>query len=211
MAVSTGISDELTCSICLDTFNTPILLPCAHTFCKQCLINVNERGRIRRQHSLHTERDRKQNTTETIACPQCRMEVKLGPDGIEGLPRNMSLANIILSMEEEKRAKNIVCEVCDYDPPRPAAKICSDCSVTYCAPCFRQLHPMRGAFKYHVIKEPKAALSISRCLSPVFDQRSMRLTPARDAVGTDNESGDEGGIHASQVSTSTGGDARAAD
>ncbi|CAG5124282.1 unnamed protein product [Candidula unifasciata] len=181
MAVSTGISEELTCSICLDTFNTPILLPCAHTFCKQCLINVQERSRIRRQQS-----------TQGDGGSAIRDDSSLD-HGIGGLPRNTSLANIILSLEEEKRAKNIVCEVCDTEPARAASKNCADCSVVYCLPCFRQLHPMRGAFKYHVIKEVNAP--IVRCLSPTpRDMRLGRLTPSRDGYGTDGtESGDEGG------------------
>ncbi|CAL1529823.1 unnamed protein product [Lymnaea stagnalis] len=195
MAVSTGISDELICSICLDTFNTPILLPCAHTFCKQCLVNVNERSKLRRQQSAPSDGAK---SDQIIACPHCRLEVKLGPDGVNGLPRNTSLANIILSMEEDKRARSVVCEVCDYDPARQASKICADCSVTYCAQCFRQLHPMRGAFKYHVIKDPKSSYPVQRCLSPLFDLRSARVTPSRDGYGTDTESGDEGGAVASQ-------------
>ncbi|BFZ21213.1 hypothetical protein BsWGS_24251 [Bradybaena similaris] len=196
MAVSTGISDELICSICLDTFNTPILLPCAHTFCKQCLINVQERSRIRRQQSSQADGSANRDDVASdcvIVCPHCRVEYKLGQDGINGLPRNTSLANIILSLEEEKRAKNIICEVCDIEPARAASKNCADCSVTYCLPCFRQLHPMRGAFKYHVIKEVNAP--VVRCLSPTpRDMRLGRLTPARDGYGTDGtESGDEGG------------------
>lgn len=202
MAVSTVISDELICSICLETYNTPILLPCAHTFCKQCLQNVHERSRIRRQQSASGEggSNRTEEQSEfVLVCPHCRMEVKLGQDGISGLPRNTSLANIILSIEEEKRSKNVVCEVCDTEPARPATKTCADCSVTYCLPCYRQLHPMRGAFKYHVIKEVN--IPIVRCLSPIpRDLRSTRLTPSRDGYGTDcTESGDEAGT-SNQVS-----------
>ncbi|KAH9513674.1 hypothetical protein Btru_041782 [Bulinus truncatus] len=197
MAVSPGISDELVCSICLDIFNSPILLPCAHTFCKQCLINVTERSRIKRQQGSQGAGSC-EVAQQTILCPHCRQEVKLGPDGINGLPRNTSLANIILSVKESRPAETLLCEVCEYDPARAASKICADCSVTYCLSCFRQLHPMRGSFKYHVIKDPSASaptIPVTRCLSPVFDARAA---PARDNYGTDTESGDEGGTYASQ-------------
>ncbi|KAK0042969.1 tripartite motif-containing protein 3-like isoform X1 [Biomphalaria pfeifferi] len=198
MAVSTGISDELICSICLDFFNTPILLPCAHTFCKQCLINVSERSTLRRQQSSQGG-ESEEKLPPTIFCPNCRLEVKLGLEGINGLPRNTSLANIILSVKESRPAETLLCEVCDNDPARVASKICADCSLTYCLSCFRQLHPMRGTLKYHVIKDPgRSAMPVTRCLSPVFDSRSSRLTPAKDSYGTDTESGDESGTYVNQ-------------
>ena len=37
MAASPSVTEELTCSICLELFEEPVLLPCAHTFCRQCL------------------------------------------------------------------------------------------------------------------------------------------------------------------------------
>ena len=222
MAVSHGVTDELICSICLDMFTAPVLLPCAHTFCKQCLLNVHERSRIRSSEPSALNRPSTSNQTspaETrgdgsssspsssttlksndrpIVCPQCRAEFGLGPEGINGLPRNTTLANIILSIEEEKRAKNVLCEVCESDPARIASKTCADCAVTYCTPCFQQLHPLRGAFKYHLIKD--ANVAPPRCASPFFDFRSQRLASV-DGYGTDGaDSGDEGGIYAKPVS-----------
>ncbi|XP_012940097.1 E3 ubiquitin-protein ligase TRIM8 [Aplysia californica] len=225
MAASTsgGFTEELICSVCLETFNTPVLLPCAHSFCRQCLFNVHERSRSKPQPNggqnngnnainsagnNNNNNNSNNNGTNTapgtseaqrrndgvLVCPQCRLEIKLGPEGIAGLPKNTSLANIIMSVEEEKKANNILCEVCDDEPARVASKKCSDCSVTYCVTCFRQLHPMRGAFKYHVIKEANAP--INRCASPVFDVRAGRFTPSRDGYGTDGaESGDDSGVY----------------
>lgn len=209
------ISDELICSICLDLFKSPVILPCAHSFCKQCLITMQERNKYRRsfrsnQNSVGAGRSSNSNvaaseSTNTLACPHCRVETSLGKEGIDKLPRNTTLANIILSFEEEKKSRIILCEVCDDDPPRKASKICSDCVVTYCQLCFSQLHPMRGTFKYHVIKEANQTFSpaISRCMSPIFDQglpnTSGRFTPSREM--TDGaESGEEGGTFVMQVS-----------
>ena len=33
-------NEELTCSICLDRFSNPKVLPCLHSFCKTCLSDV---------------------------------------------------------------------------------------------------------------------------------------------------------------------------
>ncbi|XP_070208612.1 uncharacterized protein [Littorina saxatilis] len=92
----------------------------------------------------------------TILCPKCRASVTLGPEGIDGLPKNTTLANIILSFEEEgQRQKTVApCDVCDSDPPRNGFKSCSDCTLTFCRTCFAQLHPLRGAFTHHVITSP---------------------------------------------------------
>ncbi len=38
--------DEKTCSICYDNFTSPILLPCTHVFCGNCLINWMRNGRV---------------------------------------------------------------------------------------------------------------------------------------------------------------------
>ncbi|GFS27532.1 E3 ubiquitin-protein ligase Trim36 [Elysia marginata] len=212
MAVSHGVTDELICSICLEMFTAPVLLPCAHTFCKQCLLNVHERRRIRSsdpgalsqpgtssQSPAPARRNESSSSTtmkpndRPIVCPQCRAEFGLGPDGVNGLPRNTTLANIILSIEEEKRAKNVLCEVCEFEPARIASKTCADCAVTYCTQCFQQLHPLRGSFKYHMIKD--ANVAPPRCASPFFDFRSNRLASV-DGYGTDGaESGDEGGVY----------------
>ncbi|GFO23850.1 E3 ubiquitin-protein ligase midline-1 [Plakobranchus ocellatus] len=210
MAVSHGVTDELICSICLEMFSTPVLLPCAHTFCKQCLTNVHERSRIRntpQEGSSNSPGSSRQADTGSgesstsvpaskdrpIVCPHCRAEFQLGPEGINGLPRNTTLANIILSIEEEKRAKRVLCEVCDFDPARTASKSCADCAVTYCAPCFQQLHPMRGTFRYHLIKD--AVIPTPRCASPFFEFRSPKLS-IHDGYGTDGvDSGDEGGMY----------------
>ena len=35
-----GLNKELTCSICLELFKTPKMLPCLHTFCEKCLKQI---------------------------------------------------------------------------------------------------------------------------------------------------------------------------
>ena len=36
-SLAKGLNKELTCPICLELFKTPKLLPCLHSFCKECL------------------------------------------------------------------------------------------------------------------------------------------------------------------------------
>ncbi len=49
---------ELRCTVCLELFKEPKLLPCCHTFCKSCLEGILERSEVK----------------EKLVCPQCRGE-----------------------------------------------------------------------------------------------------------------------------------------
>ena len=37
-----AIEELLKCTICLEQFNNPKMLPCQHTFCENCLQNLVE-------------------------------------------------------------------------------------------------------------------------------------------------------------------------
>lgn len=36
------INKQMTCSVCLEVFKTPKMLPCLHSFCKECLEEVTK-------------------------------------------------------------------------------------------------------------------------------------------------------------------------
>uniref|UniRef100_A0A3Q2XUY8 RING-type domain-containing protein n=1 Tax=Hippocampus comes TaxID=109280 RepID=A0A3Q2XUY8_HIPCM len=42
--MASHISDSLKCSICLDIFNDPVILPCSHSFCCGCMQQWKEKG-----------------------------------------------------------------------------------------------------------------------------------------------------------------------
>ncbi|CAH1268468.1 HERC2 [Branchiostoma lanceolatum] len=60
------IREELTCSICLEMFTKPKMLPCQHTFCEDCLEDIA-------------------GDKERFQCPNCRRRVKLPRKGVAGL------------------------------------------------------------------------------------------------------------------------------
>lgn len=67
--------NELTqCSICLDTFTQPKMLPCQHTFCHSCLVDMTRTG---------SERN--------ITCPQCRKVHPLPANGVSDFSNNILL------------------------------------------------------------------------------------------------------------------------
>jgi hypothetical protein len=88
MAASSTVSleEHVTCDICLELYCNPLLLPCAHSFCKKCILDY-----VNNRQQLGTPRLTK------FSCPSCRREVSI-VHGIEtSLPRNFHLANIVES------------------------------------------------------------------------------------------------------------------
>eukprot|EP00058_Branchiostoma_floridae_P018626 XP_002604115.1 hypothetical protein BRAFLDRAFT_71597 [Branchiostoma floridae] len=57
------VHEELSCSICLELFTRPKVLPCQHTFCQGCLQD-------------HAE------VRVPFQCPNCRQQVSLPPQGV---------------------------------------------------------------------------------------------------------------------------------
>ncbi|XP_072847062.2 E3 ubiquitin-protein ligase RNF135 isoform X5 [Pogona vitticeps] len=77
------LQEELTCSLCLDVFNTPVLIAkCSHNFCKKCI-------------SQHCQKAR-----DKAFCPECRGELRLN-----GLIDNRSLANIVDVFHQMKKTQ----------------------------------------------------------------------------------------------------------
>uniref|UniRef100_A0A3B3BG77 E3 ubiquitin-protein ligase Midline-1 n=1 Tax=Oryzias melastigma TaxID=30732 RepID=A0A3B3BG77_ORYME len=81
------LESELTCPICLELFEDPLLLPCAHSLCFGCA------HRILVSHCATNE---SVQNIGAFQCPTCRYVISLSPErGLEGLKRNVTLQNII--------------------------------------------------------------------------------------------------------------------
>ena len=52
--------EHLTCSVCLETFKDPKVLPCLHSYCHQCIVNLAKNANC-----------------NTIDCPECRLTVQV--------------------------------------------------------------------------------------------------------------------------------------
>ncbi|XP_066295381.1 tripartite motif-containing protein 3-like [Branchiostoma lanceolatum] len=72
------IREELSCSICLELFTKPKMLPCQHTFCQGCLVD-------------HVGNSKK---VWVFKCPNCRRQVRVPPKGIAGLPDNYLVTSL---------------------------------------------------------------------------------------------------------------------
>uniref|UniRef100_A0A3B5A333 Midline 2 n=1 Tax=Stegastes partitus TaxID=144197 RepID=A0A3B5A333_9TELE len=159
------LESELTCPICLELFEDPLLLPCAHSLCFNCAHRILV---------SHCSTSKPLESISAFQCPTCRYVITLNHRGLEGLKRNVTLQNIIdrfqkaslsgpNSPTESRRLQpqrpytmdpRISCQFCEQDPPREAVKTCVTCEVSYCDRCLRATHPNKKPFTSHRLVEP---------------------------------------------------------
>uniref|UniRef100_A0AAQ5Y2T3 E3 ubiquitin-protein ligase Midline-1 n=1 Tax=Amphiprion ocellaris TaxID=80972 RepID=A0AAQ5Y2T3_AMPOC len=156
------LESELTCPICLELFEDPLLLPCAHSLCFGCA------HRILVSHCTTNE---SVQSIGAFQCPTCRYVISLSPErGLEGLKRNVTLQNIIDRVQRASSSAGlplpaamsspgtppepVQCQFCEQDPPQDAVKTCVTCEVSYCEECLRATHPNKKPFTGHRLIEP---------------------------------------------------------
>ncbi|KAL3890337.1 hypothetical protein ACJMK2_002621, partial [Sinanodonta woodiana] len=114
------------CSICMDIFKNPKLLPCHHSFCYKCLedyVKVNLRnGRFN--------------------CPMCRKSVELPPGGVASFQENF----YIDSYSSEKFS----CDICG--PKSVACSRCLECEENLCQTCC-YVHEKSKMSRHHKISD----------------------------------------------------------
>ncbi|XP_039889315.1 E3 ubiquitin/ISG15 ligase TRIM25-like isoform X2 [Simochromis diagramma] len=82
-----SLEDELTCSICLSTFDCPVTIPCGHNFCQDCLLASWE---------------------DSYSCPQCRTVFDTKPE----LKKNTVLIAVVetFKLRSSKSEDNLTAE-----------------------------------------------------------------------------------------------------
>ncbi|KAK3602169.1 hypothetical protein CHS0354_013236 [Potamilus streckersoni] len=114
------------CSICMDNFKTPKLIPCHHTFCCKCLedyVQVNlSNGRFK--------------------CPICRKNVKLPKGGVSAFQTNFYI--------DTNSNDKFLCDLCG--PKSVACSRCLDCEENLCKSCC-YVHEKLKVSKHHKISD----------------------------------------------------------
>ncbi|XP_026160068.1 E3 ubiquitin/ISG15 ligase TRIM25 isoform X2 [Mastacembelus armatus] len=136
-----SLEDDLTCSICLSTFNCPVTIPCGHNFCQDCLLATWK---------------------ESYSCPQCRTLFPIKPE----LKKNTVLSAVVETFMvkaskneaaslygEEKQAEKKDAIRCDTCMEADAAQTCLTCMASFCGEHLRP-HRENPIFRSHQLSEP---------------------------------------------------------
>ncbi|XP_077997472.1 E3 ubiquitin-protein ligase TRIM45-like [Glandiceps talaboti] len=141
--------DYLSCTICLEQYKNPKVLPCDHTFCQECLIKIVERqGRLQ--------------------CSVCDTPCELPNGRVSELKANFfmnSLLDIVGRCQPSDESEPGLCEGCDENT---ATNRCVDCSVNFCPSCTKP-HRKVAVSRNHTIitlEEYKEGKLTSRLLPP---------------------------------------------
>ena len=122
------IGEEIKCAICHDVYKDPHLLPCLHSFCKTCLVNLSA------FYSCHK-----------IKCPTCRKEHSLSHSGVDGLLPNTYLAS---KVEEANRSDIGSYRSCGQCNSLNVVIFCSQCNDFLCCQC-QEAHKRMAVFSEH--------------------------------------------------------------
>ncbi|XP_006823570.1 tripartite motif-containing protein 2-like [Saccoglossus kowalevskii] len=119
--------DLLTCSVCLERYKNPKILPCHHTFCEQCLMKLK-------------------GPRSTIKCPNCREHLSVS--NIRELPPSTIINSVIDIIEEQKRHRgDKTCHGCEENS---STNRCVDCAMDFCTTCTK-VHSKMPVSRHHRI------------------------------------------------------------
>ena len=127
------IEDLLTCSLCLELFREPKTLTCLHSYCKACL---NEMTTIANKH-------------DSVLCPLCRDETAIPESGIDGLPTNFFIKNLLEVAELKSKNDSLMCSNCE-DGLKAIAR-CGECDEFFCEKCVDAHNRLRPYQEHKVV------------------------------------------------------------
>ena len=113
------LSNQLSCSVCLDEFQKPRVLPCLHVFCQPCL----ERLVGAQQDKLRAP------------CPNCRKSAPLPEGGVSDLPSAFYIQHLFEVREVLKKVRNPEKAQCEKCGEGEVQGFCRDCGQFVCQLC----------------------------------------------------------------------------
>ena len=125
-----NLKDQLTCSVCLNKYTEPVILPCHHVFCKPCIQLVDK-------------------TSENFSCPTCRKESHR--NAIQPAFAANTLEDIYKKLKKEQNYVSLASSLSDQNPFQDTPPVadhtcgrhraqsldlyCIDCEALVCRDC----------------------------------------------------------------------------
>lgn len=108
--------ESLRCSICLDLFRNPAMIPCGHSFCTDCIAGVWDRDRDR----------------DVCRCPQCKHTFNHRPALIAWLHvKELSEKLMKMRRTQAEDDEDVSCDSCTSRTSK-AVRSCLTCLASYC-------------------------------------------------------------------------------
>lgn len=175
------IEERLRCSICLERYKMPKVLPCQHTFClSPCLENLFD------------------PTIGKIKCAQCRSKHRIPLGGIQQFPNNLTIMDFLElnitnidtndslnatntsirnSSNEDSNVQSLEkCSQCLKQTQSPVkclhctSLFCSECKSVHVVNLTNEIHKKINDFK-HIIPNLKQKLGIKFLLENLFTSK----------------------------------------
>ncbi|KAM4035346.1 E3 ubiquitin-protein ligase TRIM39-like [Anomaloglossus baeobatrachus] len=138
----TGIRKELQCSICMNVYTDPITLRCGHSFCRDCINNMQDTD----------------GGSGVYSCPECRATFRKWPP----LQRSISLCNVVENIlstpSHQDEITWIRCTYCIHHTV-PAVRSCLHCEASMCDNHLK----VHSKGPEHVLTDPSTSLENRKC------------------------------------------------
>eukprot|EP00058_Branchiostoma_floridae_P022195 XP_002607685.1 hypothetical protein BRAFLDRAFT_82869 [Branchiostoma floridae] len=125
--------DFLECTICLEPFKDPKVLPCLHTFCEGCLKKFIAQDKVKNK----------------FQCPTCRTETVLPKGGVSKLKNNFFVQSLSDTIDTHKSLVSkedgkVQCDNCEEDGASQGCVVCEEFLCDECACGHRRGKRTRG-------------------------------------------------------------------
>uniref|UniRef100_A0A8C4T0C9 Tripartite motif-containing protein 16-like n=2 Tax=Erpetoichthys calabaricus TaxID=27687 RepID=A0A8C4T0C9_ERPCA len=147
-AVVLKLQDLIICSLCQETLQDPVLIPCGHNFCKGCITDYWPQAGV-------------------FNCPRCKEDFSTRPS----LCHNTVLAEVIQTLQKpeadfnnswkETGPGNVGCDAC-MEKKHRAVKSCLTCLASFCEEHI-QPHYQVPTWQAHRLIDPNENLAQKLC------------------------------------------------
>lgn len=159
----TSVNARAVCKVCKRLFRDPKILPCLHTFCSDCIGQLEPFSLCPSSSSSGSNGGSEGSVTVTIFCPECDSEVDLPASGPVGLcTDHLALDEVFL--ETLVTDGPLSCDLCGEGA---AESRCEICALNLCEFCC-QAHRRQKRTASHSVQALQELKSRGRLCRPVL-------------------------------------------